>query len=108
MQTTHTSVLARRVRIAEEFATLPHEVGWAREAVVFVQAEGDHPDLTISTEISPDGINWIERGEPVVLDAAEHLVDLPVTLFGNWLRVRLTGAGPDSTARILIHLNLKG
>ena len=108
MQMTNTSVLARRVRIDGDYATLPYEAGWATEAAFFIQAEGDHPDLTIAAEVSPDGINWIRRGTPVVLAASQPLAELPLTVFGNWLRLSVTGAGPAAGARILIHLNLKG
>jgi hypothetical protein len=108
MQTTYTSVLARRVRIDGDYATLPYEAGWASEAVFFVQAEGDHPDLTLATEVSPDGINWVRRGVPTVLPSADTIAEIPLTTFGNWLRLTITGATPASGARILIHLNLKG
>jgi Domain of unknown function (DUF6385) len=108
MQKTYTSVLARRVRIDGDFETLPYEAGWATEAVIFVQTEGDHPDLTVTAEISPDGIHWIRRGAAVVLPAGDSIAELPLTVFGNWLRVRLTGASAGKGARILIHVNFKG
>ncbi|MBX3078198.1 MAG: hypothetical protein KDB18_10675 [Salinibacterium sp.] len=108
MQQTYTSVLTRRLRVDSDFATLPYEAGWASEAVFFVQTEGDHPDLALAAEVSPDGIHWIRRGSPVVLDSDAALAELPVTGFGNWLRVTVTGATPDATARLLIHVNLKG
>ncbi|SDS49200.1 DUF6385 domain-containing protein [Jiangella sp. DSM 45060] len=108
MQTTHTSVLARRVRISSDFHTIPYEAGWATEAVVFVQAEGEHPPLTASTEISPDGITWVRRGEPRVLGADDAVVDLPLVAFGNWLRIAITGATESSQARVLVHVSLKG
>ena len=108
MQTTNTSVLARRVRIDGDYATLPYEAGWAAEAAFFIQAEGEHPELAISAEVSPDGINWIARGAPVVLAASQALAELPLTVFGNWLRLSVTGASASAPARILIHLNLKG
>lgn len=107
MHTTNTSVIARRVRISDEFATLPYEAGWATEAVVFAQAEGDHPDLEIAVEVSPDGIAWIRRAS-ATLAADADLVDVPLTVFGNWVRVVVTGATSESTARVLVHLNLKG
>lgn len=107
MQTTNTSVVARRVIIGEEFATLPYEAGWATEAVVFVQAEGTHPELLISVQVSPDGITWVPRaGGSLPADAS--IIDLPLSRFGNWLRVVVTGATPQDTACVLIHLNLKG
>ncbi len=107
MHTTNTSVIARRVRIDGEFATLPYEAGWATEAVVFAQAEGDHPDLGVSVEISPDGINWVPKIDGT-LPAAQSLLALPVTTFGNWLRVVISGATTEHPARVLVHLNLKG
>ena len=107
MQQTHTSVLSRRVRIDGDHSTLPHEAGWASEAVFFVQAEGDHPDLRIVVEVSPDGINWLPRSECLLARAAP-MAELGITTFGNWLRLTVTGASPEAGARILIHLSLKG
>jgi hypothetical protein len=108
MQNTNTSVLTRRLRIDGEHATLPYEAGWASEAVFFLQTEGEHPELSAAAEVSPDGINWVRRGAPVVLPAAERLLELPITVFGNWVRLVVSGATPAASARILIHLNLKG
>ena len=107
MHTTNTSVIARRVKISDQYATLPYEAGWATEAVTFVQAEGDHPDLAIAVEVSPDGVNWVRRTGGT-LAASQRLVDLPVAQFGNWLRVVISGATSEQPARVLVHLNLKG
>lgn len=108
MQTTNTSVLARRIWINSEHTTLPHEAGWATEAVFFTQVEGEHPDLQVTTEISPDGITWVPRGEARTLAADEAIIDSSLTVFGSWLRLRITGASEDRPARILVHLSLKG
>jgi hypothetical protein len=108
MQTTNTSVLARRIRIEGDFATLPYEAGWATEAVFFVQTEGEHPPLELAVEVSPDGITWIRRGSPVELGAGDAIAEIPVTTFGNWLRVTVRGSTPETGSRILIHVNLKG
>ena len=108
MQQTYTSVLARRIRIAEDFVTLPYEAGWASEAVFFVQTEGEHPKLEIAVEVSPDGINWIRRGSPVEMGEEDATAEIPVTAFGNWLRVTVRGSTPETGSRILIHINLKG
>lgn len=108
MQTTHTSVLARRVRTHDTFATLAYEAGWATEAVFFTQAEGEHPELTVTTQISPDGITWIDKGEPQVLTEAERMVANSLTVFGSWVRVVVTGATTERPARLLIHVSLKG
>ena len=108
MQTTYTSVLARRLRIDGDFTTLPYEAGWASEAVFFVQTEGEHPLLKIAVEVSPDGINWVRRGSPVDMGTDEAIVEVPVMTFGNWLRVTVSGSTPEAGSRILIHVNLKG
>ena len=108
MQTTHTSVIARRMRISADFATLPHEAGWATEAVFFTQAEGDQPALTVTAQISPDGINWLPRGEAQILDEGVSMVANSLTVFGNWVRIAISGASQDREARVLVHLTLKG
>lgn len=108
MLNTQTSVLARRVRITSDYTTLPYEAGWASEAVFFTQVEGRHPDLTVSTEISPDGITWIPHGESRSLPEGEQAMATGLTVFGTWLRLRINGASELKPARILVHLNLKG
>ncbi|MDQ0614430.1 hypothetical protein QF046_002071 [Microbacterium sp. W4I4] len=108
MQQNNTSVLARRIVIDGDFASQAYEAGWASEAVVFVQVEGEHPQLTLATEISPDGINWIRRGDVVTLAADAAIAELSLARFGNWLRVTVAGASAEATARILIHVNGKG
>lgn len=108
MQQINTSVLTRRVVITGPHATPAYEAGWAREAVFFVQAEGAHPRLTITAEVSPDGITWVSRPLTTELAANEALAELPITNFGNWLRVHVAGASPKAPARILIHLAAKG
>lgn len=108
MHTIHTSVLARRVRITADFATLPYEAGWASEVVFFTQVEGDHPELTIVTEISPDGISWLPRGEPERLPADGTIAASTLTVFGNWVRLAISGASAEQPARVLVHAVLKG
>jgi hypothetical protein len=108
MRNTHTSVLARRVRIDTDFATLPYEAGWASEAIFFTQVEGAHPELAITTEISPDGIHWVQRGDAQALSATDTIAASTLTVFGNWIRLVIRGATPDRPARILVHLSMKG
>lgn len=107
MQTTYTSVLARRIWIDTDYHTDPYEAGWAREAVFFTQVEGDHPELTLVTEISPDGISWLPKGNPQILDPSESIAANAISIFGNWIRLTILGADSDQKARILVHLSLK-
>jgi hypothetical protein len=108
MQTINTSVLARRVRISSRFATLPYEAGWATEALFFTQVEGEHPELTITTEVSPDGVNWVQRGEVQVIRESEHIAANALAQFGNWVRAVISGATEQKQARVLVHVALKG
>lgn len=108
MQTTNTSVLVRRVWIDSDHETLAHEAGWASEAVFFTQVEGDHPELTVTTEISPDGIHWVQRGSASTLGTDSTITENSLTVFGNWIRLRIRGASPEQPARVLVHVNLKG
>jgi len=108
VQTIHTSVLTRRTTIASDFATLPHEAGWANEAVFFVQVEGDHPALSIASEISPDGIAWAALPAGYRLPETDSIIAIPITTFGNWLRITINGASEARPARVLVHLVLKG
>lgn len=108
MQNINTSVLARRVRIDDTYTTHPYEAGWAREGVIFIQTEGEHPELAVTVEVSPDGLAWIARPGGTTLAAGASIAEVPVANFGNWLRVRVGGASADAGARILIHAALKG
>lgn len=108
MLTSVTAVIERRTVIASDHATHPYEAGWAAEAVFFVHAEGSHPQLLIQAQISPDGINWVDRGEAVVLEPADEIVALELRRFGGWLRLLLRGADERNKATVLVHLALKG
>jgi hypothetical protein len=108
LQNIYTSVLARRSPIVDVHRTLPHEAGWATEALVFVQTEGAHPELTVHAEVSPDGLNWVARPDVATLREGDNIADLSLTHFGNWLRVVVTGASEAAPATVLIHLVTKG
>lgn len=108
MLTFATSVIERRVPITAPFTTHPYEAGWALEAVFFVQVEGAHPDLTVQAQISPDGLHWVDRGEPRVIAAGEQIAAIELANFGGWLRLAFTGATEEQPATVLVHLALKG
>lgn len=108
MLTSVATVVERRTVLTDTYGTHPYEAAWASEALFFVRAEGPHPELTIQPQVSPDGIDWIDRGEPVTLRADEHLVDVPMVRFGTWLRLLVAGATDAAPATILVRLELKG
>lgn len=108
MRTFATSVIERRLEITAAHTTHPYEAGWAEEAVFFVQIEGDHPELTVQAQISPDGLNWADRGRPHVVAADEQILAVELANFGGWLRLGFTGATAERPATVLVHLALKG
>ena len=108
MLTFATSVIERRLEISATHTTHPYEAGWAGEAVFFVQVEGDHPDLSVQAQISPDGLHWVDRGRPHVLAADAEIVAIDLANFGGWLRLAFAGATPERPATVLVHLALKG
>lgn len=103
-----TSVIERRLVITAAHATHPYEAGWAGEAVFFVQVEGDHPELSVQAQISPDGLHWVDRGESRVIAADEKIIAVELANFGGWLRLAFAGATPDQPAKVLVHLAMKG
>lgn len=108
MLTFATSVIERRLKISADHTTHPYEVGWASEAVFFIQVEGDHPDVSIQAQISPDGLHWVDRSDPCTIAADEEIASIELANFGGWLRLAISGTAPESTATILVHLALKG
>ncbi|GAB3757020.1 DUF6385 domain-containing protein [Microlunatus parietis] len=103
-----TSVIERRLTINDVHATHPYEAGWAAEAVFFVQVEGDHPELSVQAQISPDGLHWVDRGDPRKIAPEEEIIAIELANFGGWLRLTFAGATPEQPARVLVHLALKG
>jgi len=108
MLTFATAVIERRLEISAPHTTHPYEAGWAGEAVFFVQVEGQHPDLSVHAQISPDGLHWVDRGTPTVIAADEEIAAIELENFGGWLRIAFSGATTDQPASVLVHLALKG
>lgn len=92
-----------------EVATEPSEVGWAREAMVFVRALKP-PVLprggTLRVEVGPDGIHWADHGARVALPLAEGAMTMAqLDRFGGWLRLAgELAAGESITLLVSIHL----
>ncbi|WP_137177399.1 hypothetical protein [Roseomonas sp. AR75] len=93
-----------------DFATEPHECGWAREAMVFIRAlkpprfPQGAPKLAV--QVGPDGMHWAPHGSEIALPAStEDMTALPLAQFGGWLRLAGTlRAGESITLLVSIHL----
>lgn len=108
MLTSATTLVERRTILTAEYGTHPYEAGWASEALFFVRTDGAHPELNITPQVSPDGIDWVDHGPSITLATSEGLAKLDMTLFGTWIRLHVAGASADEPATIFVHLALKG
>ena len=108
MLTSATTLVERRPVVTGPYGTHPYEAGWAAEALFFLRTEGPHPELTVQPQVSPDGVDWLDQGAPVILPADRGLVQAGMVQFGTWIRLLLTGATPENPATVLVHLALKG
>lgn len=108
MLTSETTLVERRRQITFDHGTHPFEAGWASEALFFVRAHGPHPDLKITPQVSPDGIEWLDHDEPVTLPAGKNLIKVSMTQFGTWIRLFIEGASEEAPAVVFAHLALKG
>ena len=115
MRESLTVVLERNTVLCGDFATEPYEVAWASEARWFVRVldlRGHETRLEARTQISPDGLNWCDLDDGVLVIRARGLVSSPVREFGGWLRLKgsvATSSGDREGvgAKVLIYLALK-
>lgn len=108
MLTSVATLVERRAVLTAPYGTHPYEAAWASEVLFFVRTEGPHPALSIQPQVSPDGIDWIDRGSPVTLAPDVDLTDVDMVRFGTWVRLLLTGATVEEPATVLVRLELKG
>jgi hypothetical protein len=105
-----TAVLEKNSTFESDFATEPYEAGWALEARWFVRILESSPGirLTVTPQISPDGLFWCDEGsEPLVMEQP-GLASLPLGNFGQWLRLDVRLGGEHPRVKVLIYLALKG
>lgn len=93
-----------------EASSEPYEVGWAKEAVLFVQvlAPVEHQEPPqVRVQLSPDGIRWCDEGTRFALPSSpDEVAHARVANFGGWLRLAVSME--DRSARVLVSLHLKG
>lgn len=109
MLQSQTAVLEKNTTLRRNFVTEPFEVAWSREARWFFQivdSTGD-PTVTTATQISPDGLNWIDLPGSEQTIAGEALTSWSVAGFGHWLRIRGTVSDRDASVKVRIYLALK-
>ncbi len=91
------------------FATAPVAAGWARQAVIFVQALAAHGPVAIAAKVqlSPDGVAWVDEGTSFALPySAGEISVVRVAHFGGWLRIAGT-LPPAARLRAVVTFDLK-
>ena len=110
MRHAFTAVLERNAIFTADFATEPYETGWAGEARWFVRVlalAGGDATLTITPQLSPDGLVWCDaEGEPLTV-CAPGMITRALRDFGHWLRLDCVLHGDRPEVKVLIYLALK-
>lgn len=104
-----TAVLEKNSTFAADFATEPYEAGWALEARWFVRVleATEGATLTLTPQVSADGLFWCDEGSAPLVVEGGGLGSLPLMNFGAWLRLKAS-VSPGARVRVLIYLALKG
>lgn len=109
MLQSQTAVLEKNATLRGEFATEPFETAWAREARWFFQVlqTTGSPAVTLTTQVSPDGLTWIDLADTECAADTGGLTTWPVREFGHWLRIRGTVSDPTASVKVRVYLALK-
>lgn len=103
-----TAVIERNVLVEGRLVTEPYETAWAGEGRWFVHVlAGDaEAELTIRSEISPDGLTWCAHESEPVARTGPGLVSLPLRMLSPWQRLVLT-TNPPHRIKVIVYLTLK-
>lgn len=109
MRESQTAVLERGAELHDQLQTEPFETAWAGEARWFVQFLTPDPaaEVTITPQVSPDGLAWVDHETPPTTVSAEGLITLPLSDFGHWLRLDLRRVGGAAPPLTRVYLALK-
>jgi hypothetical protein len=102
-----TAVIVRGERVSDGFASEPYEVGWASEAVIFLEGMDAGPPGLVHVQISPDGMRWVNEGSNVAMPGKGEVAFVRIAGFGNWLRLE-AGFSHGGERRLMATLHLKG
>ena len=103
-----TAVIERNVEVEGRLETEPYETGWASEARWFVHILAADPgtELTIQSEISPDGQTWCPHESEPAARTGTGLVSLPLRMLSPWQRLVLT-THPVRPVKVIVYLSLR-
>ncbi|HEY3837591.1 MAG TPA: hypothetical protein VGL72_13515 [Bryobacteraceae bacterium] len=105
-----TAVIEKNTTWTANFETEPYEAAWATEARWFVRVvtiTGSDASLSVTPQISPDGLFWCDEGHARLLMSQPGLYSFPLRDFGGWLRLRAQVSGEMPSIKVMIYLVLK-
>ena len=103
-----TAVIEKNSVLTSDFETEPYEAGWATEARWFIRIltiDGADASLTVTPQISPDGLFWCDEGRAQLFASKPGVSSFALRDFGNWLRLR--GEVKGASVKVMIYLVLK-
>lgn len=104
------SVLDYKQEVSGEYVSAPLETAWATEAMFFVRLEtarGKNLRFNARSQISVNGIDWIDEGTAFAPITAEGQYVIRLKHFGGWLRIIGLLEGENVSAVITTNLVLK-
>lgn len=105
-----TAVIEKDTTWTADFETEPYEAGWAAECRWFVRImtiDGTDASLTVTPQISPDGLFWCDEGREPPAMTQPGVYSFALREFGNWLRLRAEVNGQNAAVKVMIYLVLK-
>ena len=105
-----TAVIEKNTTWSSNFETEPYETGWATEARWFIRVvtmTGGDASLSVTPQISPDGLFWCDEGRSALVITKPGLYSFPLREFGHWLRLRAEVQGPNAEVKVMMYLALK-
>jgi hypothetical protein len=110
MKNSHTAPLeVLSPRANGSFETEPFEAGWADEALAMVyvrEVAGPSPQLELRAQLSVDGARWFDHPSEPLRVRRPGGYHLPLTQFGNWLRLsgHVSGGPEDGAPAFVVDL----
>jgi hypothetical protein len=102
-----TAVIEKNSTFTGPFDTEPYEAAWAHEARWFIRAMNLQGTLSVTPQISPDGLFWCNEGHDPLVIREPGLYSFALREFGGWLRLHGDVTGEQAKAKVLIYLVLK-
>jgi hypothetical protein len=102
-----TAVIEKNSTFTGPFDTEPYEAAWAHEARWFIRVMDLQGTLSLTPQISPDGLFWCDEGRDPLVIREPGTYSFALREFGGWLRLHGDVRGEQAKTKVLIYLVLK-